>query len=1441
MADSQQLWDSEPDRTAEGARPDPSEDAGDSISGAKPSDESNESPLDRPRDVVESSEAADGEGDKPEEDEEDSSFLEEVENEEPQSDTRGEKPRETEPTAGELPDGDFRDDKPQSDRGNFRAGRDVYNAGRYMSQAGRDSFNAETINIGAEEKLSFGAVAETALLRSKRLFVPPPGYEHALQAVRSPERSRVVLIHGPDHSGKWTCALNLAQDASGASPGNVVEYFRPLSSEIPLASAISSAELPPGTVVLLADCFERNVRREELEAARAQSLSAVLVDKKIDLILTGEIDRAQLASVGVVALAAQIAERGLTEVFEKNLDYLEEYGNLLLSRRQFAAIRNQWSKLRPTLSTPFYIHQFCSKLVEIDWESLGDRSPARVLAQKARDVALGGTQAVREWFDGLHPNEKFLALLVYLFEGAERRWLEDLSRHLVGRFRNAGLAWFSDPREHGLEDARERIHAIERGGRLELEDRTYERELRRQAENRQHLLWETLELVSPLEPREQWRDGRHRQALGVALGRLGLHDRGHVAETLREMATDRDWARAVVPGYALQEVVRQDPDSMREMVFGLLRSWIRSRDPRLMWAAGAGLWRVYLAGRNVDDDERARAIKTGALDLLRLLAMNLASFDPPNEGRPDGQRGAAERGERGGGAAGLKKKFFGANLWCVVDALRQITLTDPQNAVAELASWMRNGRASLMGAGRRAARAVYEAFANGRTPSEAQTVPFLRLIPPMLEKASDRSHDVEAVFLILRSWLRSPGLAERTRGELIFLATFAGRQVRERLRGVLTRLWLDPRPAGAKAAARKMVETKRGKGGRSKAQVEKEAAALARLWCDGTEEEAHAIAQAVVVRCYAIDGALPNLPGMGSGIAVVDPAVLLPTGDATAEAAASAVWRLLALLESRMDLTVLRLGQTECVALLDDSLAAAELLPRFPTQRLVMPGIEALRRSSERGGAGEQVFVMAVRKPHDLDDLSAQHWLQSVHYLGPAQGEEASEIEQVNGSVHLDLAWPPSPDEIERTVTILENGWAKALAAATPEDWSELVRTFGLSDLDPVAAIARLESNARELDSPSETARRLDDPVWRSLALALWWAATDLETCLRWIGAWLSLPDDAPGARPKKVIAQAAAFALIQLYTAYPPDGSSAGRPPTLLFDVLARPLGLRGPDGVEAVVGLLEHWLADTAWADYLAGDVREGAGRLERWVAEFLVDRPELAARLAERLAEVRPDTDISQSWAALAVVVDRLEALRALEHPRCLPALGPGQLHALLVLDAGTGDEHLRRRRAAVAAELHQSLAGEGWGLVPAIYRLGERRPFWAGTVEPPTPERLLPRTMHPSSLIGPLLLALEAQREQVAVTLLLTEAAPVDLDDWRESAWWSKVKLYCAGSCSSVASFSTLPKPLRLALAPGGEASAQTEAGHVAAYLREQFGPNPRVTTAEHIPDGSSTAS
>lgn len=1257
----------------------------------------------------------------------------------------------------------------------FRAGRDGYIADRDIN----------IINGAAVEQAEFGKLSSETLARLEAVFVEPAGYLEALNAAFAPREARVILVHGTDHSGKWTCAVNLAREIArgrfGASREDprLFQYARPSRSEIPLAEAMESEDLPERSVVLLKDCFERNVRSEELEASDVDRVLEPLLRNDCVLVLTGDLPLERLEDLAVVDLAASLPD--LREVLSKHLRYAVLREGLPLPEEEIEGlVGRSWSRLRPHLVTPFHIRQFCAKLAQTLSDVAEQRPVKALLLPLAKSVAIGGSQVARSWFDSLRPNERLFSLLVFLFDGAERRWLEELSHELVCRLRAARFEWLSDPRVHGLEDVRERIQAIEQGGRLEFEDRIYEREVRRQVGNLRHLLWDTLQFLVDLAPIEDWAQGWKRQALGVALGRLGVHDRPRLTANLCKMGTDGERRRAVVPGYALQEMARGEPEDL-DFVMELLGRWIiRSRDHRLMWAAAAAVWRVYLALHGREDDGQTGPARDALLQLLGRLATRLNDFlsDP------------REHEDRG--------RIIGANFSCVVEAMRRITLADPARAVPVVGKWILAVDKNQTQVSRRVARAVFETFARGRNrPGLANQQALLGLVSPLLEKAGDESLDLETVFLTLRAWLQSPELAGQIRRELLLAATFSGAQPRERLRSIVSRLWLDPRPAAAEAAAVRLNQSRRrGRVKVSEQQEQKEARPLVVYWCYGTEQAAHRIAQEVVARCFAVGGALPSLPGMGRGVAIVEPTLLLP-----GESAGASLWSLLALLESRMDLTFLRLGDSEPVEFFGASFSALELLPRFPGHRLMMPGLEA---PSLEGT--ESLFVLAPRKPHDLDDLSDCVGRRAVHYLGPSVDGGASGADWY---VHLDLTWPASLEDLERAVAVLEIGWARDLASAPADRWKAWARGLGVEISGEFGYRAKLEKLASRGAIPSEGLSAREDPIWKSVVLALVWAAADLPSCLEWVGAWLTLPDEEEEAPVKRVVAAAAALALVRLFTAYPPDQGGVSRAPTLLFELLATPLA-QVPDGIDTLLRLVGHWLEDLTWASFLAGDVREGRGRLERWCSDHLRDRPELVNQLEERLATCRPAAGPEDSWAALAAVVDRLRALRALESPRHLPGIGPHQRYAVLALDAGFGDEQRRMRLAEITSELVSSLSTESQGrLVPVVYRLGECHPFWAAA-ESPDPERLLPRGMRHSSLIGPLFRSLEDTLHRIDSVLIVAGATPLDLDDWVESEWRSKVSLYGADSSS----FGALPKPLRVGLP---DSLARFEASQLAAHL------------------------
>jgi hypothetical protein len=1288
----------------------------------------------------------------------------------------------------------------RSDRDAYSAKRDGYSAGRDLKYIGRDNFApGRDINFGSPpENPKFDEIAVASMDRLCAVFVEPPGYRLILQDVlresASFDRAGILLIHGPDHAGKWTCAVNIASQLSR----KVFEYSRPKESGITLWAAMDETDLPEESVVILRDCFERNVKREELEAARVEEILRPLRKKKIILVLTGD-PPGDLEPLSVIPLSSQV--ENLHNVLESNLRYWVEHEGLLLSGDQVQEILGLWSKLEPFLATPFHINQFCSKLSRVTLDD--KRKRALELVRIAKEVALGGRQATRGWFDALQPNEKFFGLLVYLLAGAERRWLEELGRQLVVQFWGTGFKWLSDPREQGLEDVREAIQTVERGGRLEFEDRLYEREVRWQVKNRQHLIWDFLNFLIDLEPKEAWSEGWKRQALGIALGRVGIHDHPRLEEILRDMGEDGDKQRAVIPGYTLQEMVREQPETEAKFAWHLLEAWIRSRSHRLMWAAGAASWRVYLAAYNSDVGDLILSLKSRVLKLLQLLGANLAAFDMP-AAKVEGGTDAAQRA--------LKKKkeaICRTNSQCVVEAMRQITLADPKLGAAELGQWMLRGKRGVPSLGCMTVRALYETFSRAQNrPNTAQQAPLLSLLSPLLE-TSEESLSVEATFLTLRGWLSWPELVPSIHSILLLIATYSTTQVRERLRSVLTRLWLAPQPPRAEMAALQLVRSSRNRKGFAKEPEQwelQEASKLVRFWCRDTEKAAYRIAQTVVVRCYAVEGGLPSEIGEGQGVVVLDPALLLPPQAGKPDTSNGLLWNLLALLESRMDVTLLRLGQTEPLDLFGASLSTIELLPRFAGHRLLMPGLEV--RTTQR----ESVFVLASRKPVDFDDLTGQPWLRNLFYLGqPFERGEANP----GGYVHLDVDWK-LPQGLKEAVSALEDHWARQLASAPPAHWLELVRAFGIDER--IDWSLQAESWARDLDSPAArsvaTAEPYKDPVRRILALALWLAATDLPTCLAWIGSWLTPADSVQDIPAKRAMGAAAAFALIRLYTAYPPNSVDAERAPTLLFEKLAEPLGRRGVDGVNAVVRLVEHWLVDREWAEFLAGDLRNGRGRLERWTQEYLYDRPDLASSLADRVAASRVG-GANESWVALAAAMDRLSALRALERPKALPDLKSGQLFAILVLGAGLGTEDQRRHLAAVAADLYGDLANrEGVALVPALYRLGECRPFWAGSKDGPAPERLLPSGMRLSGLIGPLFEQLEGARDQISTVLLISGTTPIDLDDWVESAWWSKVRRYGGGAPALIASFATLPLPVGATTSPS---RARFEAERVASYV------------------------
>lgn len=1260
------------------------------------------------------------------------------------------------------------------------SGRDTHIGGTRTNHVHGDQENIwgdyydNSVTSESKEAPAFDPLPKSTASRVAELFVEPTNYKHPANLLGD-TTNRIILVHGADRTGKWTCAVALAMEIVGwhaeqassdeESPLEIVEYSRQPHSDLSLIEAMRAEELPESAVILLRDAFEQNIRPEELEPNRLDSLAQQLGDQSY-LIITGDLSQERLGSLLLPKINAQVQD--LKEVLRKHLTAAVANHEIALNKVQLDRLVATWPHLKQSLTTPFEIQRFCSDLCLQDLPQQLNALPS-VAIRIAKDIGTGLRRAVRKWFDDLSPNEQLLASLVYLFPRAQRRWLEALGHRLVSQLRESGLSCYSDPRELGLDDMRARIHAAGHGQYLQFEDRAYEAEAQRQVLNRQHLLQEPIRRLRKLTPEEDWRQPWKRKLLGMALGRLGLHDVHWLNPILEELATKKEMWRAVVAAYGLEEIFRQDPGAGYRLVKKVLQSWIQSKNPCKMWTASAALWRLYettldfeTPGERRDPQDqfiRFLVILTRENHFLRLKAQQ------------DGKQGSE----------------FDRVEWCIADALKRLLLFDSQAVLEMLQTWLSDTKTHhSVAVGRKTIRKVTEKLASDRTkPSRLEQIVYLTLLGPLLKAASEKTLVVRMVFLTLRGWLQWPEVAKGVRRQLLELTLNSTAQQRHRLRATLMETWIAEEPKTARRDAYRLVKRKY-------------AQALLDFWCKDTAPQARKIAQEVVARCHAMDGFLPCLPTMGNAIVVVDSALLLKPQAREQFQNANGLWRLLSLLESRMDVQLLRLGETSSLDLLDeDHLADVELHSRFPGHRLLMPGLEATLDGAAEATASQEnpqtrmVFVMAPTKPHDFGDLERVPSVDKVYYLGPTEMDNSILHEWHR---HIELPWPPTSTQLDKAEGQIEAEWARALALASPAQWIELLEDLEISHLkEPQEAEALLERWAFNVEEILPE-RPQDDPVWKVVVLTLWLAARDLPTCLEGLASWLAPSEIDPEASPKRAMGAAGCFALIRLFTAYPPAEDGRGRAPTELFGALAEPLGRQGPDGVDAVVRLVEHWMLDPAWMVYLAGDVQEGKGRLERWTEDFLVDRPDLAERLLKKLESASQTADGEESWAALLAVLDRLEARRRLEHPKSLPTLSEGQKYALLVVGSRSENQEIHWSLSRTAASLYGSLVElEEHLWVPVLCRLGERHLFWVDATQRPDPQRLLPSTTQLPGLIGPIFQTLKDLRDRIGHIVLITDTPPIDLEDWAESAWWSKLRLYGGDSPPAAIRFDTLPVP------------------------------------------------
>lgn len=1144
------------------------------------------------------------------------------------------------------------------------------------------------------------SIAEPALARYGGLFVRPSGFDKAVRGATA-KRGGVLLVHGRDGAGKLCYAVNVAlqlADPSG-QPLAVWLYERRNDEAEALFAVLEKWKQRAPACVIVEDVFEKNVTLRDLAAPGLDQSMSRLAVAGLWLILTTDLPAGLLAGVPVPRL--DVAPEEMKSIFFQHIDWYEIAERLPHAVAEFA--RRNWQKLQEVLLHPAQIESFCESLAHVVPRSEEE------LVDLANLVTTAGRNELRARFNALTSGEQLFALLVLLFDGWERRRIEEAYLASVRRLRADGMAWLADPARRGLDDLLAAVKAHDSAGRIEFDHPLYRDAVDEQLANRRHLLWPLVEILveGELIPCAGRENAGAQRALGQAAGRLAVYDPARFERLLDELTADA--RRRPIALHAMEAAIACDYEATLGPLLATIRGWLRSEDDRLHVAAHA-LGRMHQAiGR-------------------------LASRQQVRQGWSR-RLGEIERALREVALRGAKR--------AVASAVARMNNTDPQGCAAMLRSWMSAREKPVRQAGRAGVAAVFEALAKHRRPAGPDRFgTVLGLIRPLLESAGTGSPQVAAVFAVLRGWLFTDAWRQPVAAALLAAATYASAQGRQRLRAALAAGWR----------------------------------------ADAEDSAAGRIAQAVAARSHSMDGLLSDWPSGGKGVLVIDPGFLALDGREPAAAGAeappgggrrhAACGRLANLIKGQLDLAITYLGApTPPAAAAGYDEAKLPPAPLHAVPRLLMPALAAWREERLR-----LVTVIGRGPLWDLEDAAARR-PRIDHLVVVSSGEPPPPIPAM-------LCVPLDDEASDSAMSALDEGlrlrWAGDLATAEADAWAPTLTSLGV-DVRTLAMEPELILSqwTETLDEPCTGAARLD-VARRILCAFAWFAAWDLGRCIALVRRWLETPETAaapakpaiaapveetdPGGLARRCGAMAAAIAKM-LFAVHSVRGVPPGeRTPALLFDVLAEPLAARDRDGAEAVLAAVRRWLEDPVWAEYLAGDVREGRGRLLRWAERFKEDRLETLRALLPLPAEPL-DRGLSDDAAAMMARIDRVLA----GPPPELSPLRDNQQYLVIVFDAAEPRGKLRRRWADLAAELFAA-AAKNPELAPVIYRMGEVRPAWTARALPVTGEHLVRGTpADVPRLLAPLLTASGLQPERVRRLVVIGTRPVLDVEDFLDGAW------------------------------------------------------------------------
>ncbi|HEX3046623.1 MAG TPA: hypothetical protein VHY08_17840 [Bacillota bacterium] len=952
------------------------------------------------------------------------------------------------------------------------------------------------------------------------------------------------------------------------------------------------------------------------------------------------------------------------------------------------------------------------------------------------------------WFNGLSQNAKVYAMLVVLFDGVIRIPLEEIYINAVHYLKEKGVSNLEDPRNIGLDDIFEKIKAQENEAHLvDFRNKTFREEVYRQIPSHRPLLWTLIDMIIDsidiYKEREYW---EFRKSLGIAIGRLGIYYKHKLGPILENLARNEHGGVIAVIGYILDEICRSSNE--QSYVMDLLKKWVDSGEPDLMWAAAASIWRVYdgLAMRTNSNQEISGQAESRVTDLLAIFTKLVQTFNQFNaEVRYKAFEQALDQTSRDEYTFtqflhGFIKPsdevsrrmqeqldyFATNNLRAILHAIRQIAWTYPQDMVKLVIQWLAAKKDSnLYNIGGLAGRQLFDQYTDPEIHlSQEHISSLIELVGPLSSikvfihnDKLDNSDNVivNTMFGTLLIWLQRPGWTDI---------------IHQALLRVVNRLTPDQ-----SAIFRTRIST---------------------IWRNTDSAEIRRVAQSLISRSYLSSGVPLCPPGSKYGVIALD-----ASADSSMDFIAPIGFQLYERFNPLLDIFVTRMGETDPVVYPGQTPSLNIFQVKNKRSRLLLPSLEAL--------PPKRSFVLSLTwgSPLDLSDIpEAERQGNLIVSSAKAKIQSLSNIP----IVLLD-AKTPSPD-LSTIELVVWKQLARTVFSIPSEEWRQALEPYLQTDsLDLPAVRAQLEQWISQLDAIESVGCPIDS-VRIIIGTVLWLASQDLSACVELLKEWLT------GNELCKLMGNACGQTLFRIYSHGDPI------PPVKTHQVLMElaPLLVNPPDWSSAVLifKAIRSWSEDPGWARYLLANIRGwqddvSGSILTRLLAAVLPDQAQnLFAELKKWRQALEPKKENDPVPETGLKLVDhlRLSALLTLRKP--LPDLPEGHRYGLIVFDALARNQNENKFQAALIRNIIRKLnETKHEQLELRVYQLGDDYPVLPPSQEP-TLEAFLGKDFKTPRLMSPLLE--KYTPDNVAFLLLFTNNPIVDQDDWLKTGWKEQVMLY-----------------------------------------------------------------